>query len=329
MKALRQLRVKRHAWPLREPFVISRGARTEAHVIVVELAGDGHVGYGEAGGVGYHGETPETMQAQVESIREAVENGCGRRDLPSLLPAGGARHALDAALWDLEAKREGMPVWKMAGAGRWEPVASTVTIGIRSLDAYERSAREYSEFPWLKVKVDDDSPVEAIAAVRRGAPRPRLIVDANQSWSVAALRQHAERLRDYGVDLLEQPVPAGEDAGLAEYRCPIPLCADESMSTAGDLPSLVGRYEFVNIKLDKVGGLTPALHLAEEARRLGLRLMVGCMLGGSVSVAPAMVLAQQCEVCDLDGPWLLARDWLGGIVYNHGIMQPPAPQLWG
>lgn len=329
MKTRRGLRARSHAWPLREPFVIARGTRTEAHVIIVELAEDGHVGRGEAGGVAYHGETPDRMLTQIEAVRDAMEQGCERHDLPALLPAGGARHALDSALWDLAAKREGLPVWRMAGAKHWEPVATAVTIGIRPLDAYERSARDHARFPWLKVKVDANNPVEAIAAVRRGAPTARLIVDANQSWSVDELRRHSERLRIYGVDLIEQPVAVGEDEKLAGYRCPIPLCADESLSIADDLPSLVGRYQFVNIKLDKVGGLTPALDLAKEARRLKMRLMVGCMLGGSVSIAPAMVLAQQCEVCDLDGPWLLAQDWPGGIVYDHGVASPPAPELWG
>lgn len=325
----RRLKITKSAWPLREPFVIARGTRTEAEVVIVELTQGVHAGRGEAGGVGYLGETPETMHAQIESIRGALEDGCSRQDLAVLLPPGGARHALDAALWDLDAKREGIPVWQKAGAGNWRPVKSAVTIGIRPVEAYERSARERAQFPWLKVKVGRNDPVEAIAAVRRGAPDSRLIVDANQSWSVEELRQHAEGLHRHRVDLIEQPVAVGEDAGLSGYRGPIPLCADESMSTAADLPSLVGRYQFVNIKLDKVGGLTAALELANEAERLGLRLMVGCMLGGSVSVAPAMVLAQQCEVCDLDGPWLLARDWPDSIVYQQGMMQLPDPALWG
>lgn len=327
--SVRRLHARGHAWPLKEPFAIARGVRSEARVVIVELHEQGRVGRGEAGGVAYHGETVESMLLQIESVRAAMEAGCDRQGLLALLPAGGARHALDAALWDLEAKCTGMPAWRRAGAAQWAPVASAVTIGIRSLQGYEQAARERAQFPWLKIKVAAERPVEAVAAVRRGAPHARLIVDANQSWSIDELRQYVPGLQPYGVELIEQPVAAGADAGLAGYSSPIALCADESMSTIDDLPGLVGRYQFVNIKLDKVGGLTSALGLAAAARGGGLRLMVGCMLGGSVSVAPAMVLAQQCEVCDLDGPWLQAEDWPDPIVYLQGRMQVPSSLLWG
>ena len=303
--------------------------RDVARVAIVELHEAGKTGRGEACGVPYHGETPESMLAQIEQVRGAIESGCDRRQLLELMPAGGARHALDAALWDLEAKRTGVPAWQRAGAARWAPVASAVTIGIRGIEAYEAAARARIDFPGLKVKVGAGSPVDAIAAVRRGAPQARLIVDANQAWTVDELAEWEPQLRAFNVDLIEQPVKAGADAGLSGFQGQIPICADESLSTPDDLPGLVGRYRFVNIKLDKVGGLTAALQLAGAAREAGFRLMVGCMLGGSVSVAPGMVLAQQCEVCDLDGPWLQAEDWPGGIVYDNGRMLPPAPALWG
>lgn len=325
----RELQVRPHAWKLKEPFAIARGVRSEASVVIVELREDGTVGRGEAGGVAYHGETPESMQAQIELARPAIEGGCNRHELLQLLPPGGARHALDAALWDLEAKRSGVPVWQRAGATRWQPVQSAVTIGMREPGAYEAAARGYAGFPWIKVKVAGDAPLEAVAAVRRGAPNARLIVDANQAWSVEELLAYVPRLHQMRVDLIEQPVAAGRDAGLAGYAGAVPICADESLSTRADLPGLVGRYQFVNIKLDKVGGLTAGLELAAEARAMGFRLMVGCMLGGSVSVAPGMVLAQQCEVCDLDGPWLQAEDWPQGIVYQQGRMSLPDPALWG
>jgi L-alanine-DL-glutamate epimerase-like enolase superfamily enzyme len=325
----RKLQIRPHAWKLKEPFAIARGVRSEARVIMVELQENGWTGRGEACGVPYHGETPETMAAQIEQVRAAIEAGCDRQQLLHLLPAGGARHAVDAALWDLEAKRTGVPVWQRAGAPGWQPVDSAVTIGIRGIADYEAAARERAGFSWIKVKVGPGSPREAVAAVRRGAPDAHLIVDANQSWTLDELRDYALQLRPFAVDLLEQPLAAGSDAGLCDYTCPIPLCADESLSTADDLPRLVGRYQFVNIKLDKVGGLTAALQLASAARASGFRLMVGCMLGGSISVAPGMVLAQQCEVCDLDGPWLQAEDWPGGIVYRQGRMSLPAPALWG
>lgn len=326
---MRTLHTRPHAWKLKEPFAIARGVRSEAHVVIVELHEDDVVGRGEAGGVAYHGETPQSMLAQIEQARAAIEGGCDRHELRQLLPAGGARHALDAALWDLEAKRSGMSVWQLADAARWQPVDSAVTIGIRDIDAYETAARERAGFPWLKVKVGRGSPLDSIAAVRRGAPDARLIVDANQSWTLDELREYAPLLQPLRVDLLEQPLAAGTDAGLAGYASPIPICADESLSTQADLSGLVGRYQFVNIKLDKVGGLTAGLELAAAARAAGFRLMVGCMLGGSVSVAPGMVLAQQCEVCDLDGPWLQAEDWPHGIAYHHGRMSLPAPALWG
>lgn len=329
MSNVRSMQVRTHAWPLKEPFAIARGIRTEALVVIVELHQDGYLGRGEAAGVAYHGETADSMRVQIESVRPQLEAGCGREDLLQLLPAGGARHALDAALWDLEAKRSGVPVWQLAGVPHWQSLATAITIGIRELPAYEQAARERAEFPWLKVKVGSADPVAAVAAVRRGAPQARLIVDANQSWDIAQLRLHAARLQPYAVDLIEQPLAAGADHALTDYACPIALCADESLSTREDLAGLLGRYQYVNIKLDKVGGLSSALQLAAEARALGLRVMVGCMLGGSISIAPAMVLAQQSEVCDLDGPWLQAEDWADGIVYTQGRMSVPDTALWG
>lgn len=325
----RRLQARAQAWKLKEPFAITRGVRSEAQVVIVELHEDGVVGRGEAGGVAYHGETQATMLAQIEQVREAIEAGCDRVELLDVLPAGGARHALDAALWDLQAKRTGVPVWKRANAPCWEPVASAVTISIRDIDAYEAAARDRAGFPWLKVKVGRGCPLEAVAAVRRGAPDARLIVDANQAWTLDELREYAPLLQPLRVDLLEQPLAAGIDADLINYASPIPLCADESLSTREDLPRLVGRYQFVNIKLDKVGGLTSALELAAAARAAGFQLMVGCMLGGSISVAPGVVLAQQCEVCDLDGPWLQSDDWPDGVEYQHGRMSLPVSALWG
>ncbi|MCL7713412.1 N-acetyl-D-Glu racemase DgcA [Stenotrophomonas mori] len=325
----RRLHARTHAWTLKEPFAIARGVRSEAQVVIVELHEDGVVGRGEAGGVAYRGETPESMLAQIEQVRAELERGCDRQQLLQLLPAGGARHALDAALWDLEARRSGVPAWTLAGVGQWRPVDSAVTIGIRDIEAYEAAARAHADYPWLKVKVGRGSPVAAVAAVRRGAPRARLIVDANQAWSVDELLAYAPALEPYAVDLLEQPVPVDQSEGLGAYAGAIPVCADEALSTLEDLPGLVGRYQFVNIKLDKTGGLTAGLELAAAARAAGFRLMVGCMLGGSVSVAPGMVLAQLCEVCDLDGPWLQAEDWPDGIVYTRGRMAMPDPPLWG
>ncbi|GGD48338.1 N-acetyl-D-Glu racemase DgcA [Pseudoxanthomonas indica] len=326
---VRTLHLRPHAWKLKEPFAIARGVRTEARVVVVELHQDGEVGRGESSGVAYHGETPESMIAQIEKLRSHLENGADRESLLHLLPAGGARHAVDAALWDLEARLSGVPVWKRAGVENWRPVESAVTVGIRTLPEYEATARLYADHPWIKVKVGADAPLDAVAAVRRGAPTTRLIVDANQSWSVEDLFRFAPGLQELRVDLLEQPVAAGRDQGLSDYTGSVPICADEALSTLDDLPRLIGRYQFVNIKLDKAGGLTAGLALAQAASAAGFRLMVGCMLGGTISVAPGLVLAQQCEICDLDGPWLQAEDWPRGIVYRKGRMSLPAPVIWG
>lgn len=325
----RRLTTREHRWRLREPFRTSRGPQTLAGVVIVELHDGPHLGRGEAAGVPYAGETPESMRDQVESVRAAIEAGATRAELLDLLPAGGARNALDAALWDLEAKASGRRAWQLAGVGCGSAVTSAVTIGIRTLAEYAASARALADHPWIKLKVGHEAPLEAVRVVREAAPAARLIVDANQAWTVDDVRRHLPALQALGVALLEQPVRAGEDAGLASLDSPIPICADESIQTADDLPALAGRYAFVNIKLDKTGGLTAALALAAQARASGLRLMSGCMVSGSVAMAPAMVLAQLCEVNDLDGPFLQGEDWPGGIRYERGVMSPPWPQLWG
>jgi L-alanine-DL-glutamate epimerase-like enolase superfamily enzyme len=315
---------------LREPFVISRATYTSSDVIVVELNDGKFVARGEASGVDYHGETPQSMLAQVESVRSRVEAGITRAELLKLLPIGGARNAIDAALWDLESKRTGRRAWDLAGVGNVREVASAITIGIRSLEGYEKAARELAHYRWLKIKVSGEQPLECVAAVRRGAPNSRLIVDANQAWDVPTLYALGPKLATLRVDLLEQPVPVGGDEDLVAGRSPIPVCADEAIDTIADLERLKSRYEFVNIKLDKTGGLTAALELAHAARAAGMRLMVGCMVTGSVGMAPGMVLAQLCEVVDLDGPLLQAEDWPNPIQYDKtGVMAWPSPALWG
>ncbi len=324
-----RLTVQSRSWRLKEPFVIARGSRTVANVIVVQIEAEGQVGRGESAGVAYLGETQETMTAQVEQVRQAIESGATRHDLLKLLPAGGARYAIDAALWDLQAKQTGMRAWARAGVKTGNPVESAVTIGIRVPEAYEAAARALTHYPWIKIKVDRHDPIAAVAAVRRGAPRARLIVDANQSWTLDDLARFAPALLEHQVDLLEQPLAAGKDENLSKEWSAIPICADESLNTVEDLPRLVGRYDFINIKLDKCGGLTAALELARAAQRHGFRLMSGCMVSSSLAMAPAMVLAQLCEINDLDGAFLLAEDWPGGIVYERGNMQVPWPAFWG
>ena len=318
------------AWPMREPFAIARGVQSDQPTLIVTLTdAAGRRGRGEGCGVDYAGETPATMRAQLEALRDRIARGLTRRELADLLPAGGARCALDAALWDLEARQQGRTVAELAGIAPLKSVTTAYTIGIRSLAAYEETARRYAAYPVLKIKVDGSDPVAVVAAVRRGAPDARLIVDANQSWSVEALKVHAAALAGQGVVLLEQPVPVGAEAGLDHYRCPIPIAADELINGVGDLARAKGRFDVINIKLDKTGGLTWALDLAEAARAQGFGLMVGCMAGSSLSMAPALVLAQQCAFVDLDGPLLQSEDWPDGLRYDNGVVSPPDPAFWG
>lgn len=324
-----ELSIATRVWPLREPFVIARSTHTAVEVIVVSIGADGHVGRGEAVGVDYHGETLDSMRKQIEGVRGAIERGVDRGQLLKLLPPGGARNALDIALWDLEAKRSGTSVWELAGIAHPRPISTCITIGIRSIAAYEAKARELTRYEWIKVKVSAENPLEAVTAVRRAAPNARLVVDANQAWSVEALQRLAPAMAQLRVDLLEQPVRENDGHRLAKLDLPVPVCADEPASTVDDLPRLIDCYDFVNIKLDKSGGLTAALDLAHAARAAGMRLMVGCMVGGSLAMAPAMVVAQLCEIADLDGPLLQAEDWPEAIDYRDGVMSLPARALWG
>jgi L-Ala-D/L-Glu epimerase len=325
-----KLTVERRSWNLREPFVISRNTYTASNVILVKIASGGCVGRGEATGVDYHGENQASMEKQIDGVRPKVEAGATRSDLLELMPAGGARNALDAALWDLEAKRTGIPAWQLAGLSSAPEVSTAMTIGIRPIDEYEERARSLANYEWLKIKVSADRPLDAIRAVRRGAPNARLIVDANQSWDVATVYELGRALAELGVALLEQPVRVDRDEELLAGRSVIPVCADEAIDALEDLPRLRGRYDVINIKLDKTGGLTAALALVSAARAEKFGLMVGCMVAGSLAMAPGMILAQLCDFVDLDGPLLQADDSPFGIVYDEkGTMRWPARELWG
>lgn len=326
----RRVTIRAHAWPMKEPFAISRGVSTEQKVIIVEIADDaGALGRGEGCGVPYAGETPESMRADLAPVIAAIEAGASREDLLHLLPAGGARCAVDCALWDLEAKSSGVRAWARLGIDELKSVDTCFTIGIRDVEGYERKAHELRDFAWLKVKVGRGDPRPAISAVRRGAANARLVVDPNQAWSPDELKDYAGPLADLGVTVLEQPIPVGAEMALDGYRCPIALAADELIDDAEDLARARGRFDIVNIKLDKTGGLTTAMRLADAAQAQGFALMVGCMAGSSLSMAPAMILAQRCAVVDLDGPLLQAEDWPDGLVYAGGRVAPPAPSFWG
>lgn len=328
MRLTARLRV--HA--LTEPFVIARQTYTEAVVIEVEAEADGAVGRGQAAGVDYRGDTPDRMLEQLQGLSERLDRdrGLDRANLPAHLPPGGARNALDCALWDLKAKRSGVPAAVRAGVAPLRPVETFVTLGMDTAEAMGakagRWARRYSA---LKVKLGDADDMARLEAIRAAAPNVRLIADANQAWTLAQLNDRAPRMAALGVELLEQPLPVGRDDELFDYRGAVPLCADESFDDRADLDRTVGRYAFCNIKLDKAGGLTEALALAEAARVRGLRLMVGCMEGTSLGIAPALLLAQSCEIVDLDCPMQLVRDVEGGFGYQDAWLKPNGPDLWG
>lgn len=316
-------------WPLAQAFVISRGAKTEAEVVVAEITDGAHRGRGEAVPYGRYGETTEGVLAQIEGVRSRLEAGAGRSELQDLLPPGAARNALDCAFWDLEAKRTGVRAWTLAGRARLDPVKTCFTISLGPPEEMAQAARANARRPMLKLKLGGADDLDAVAAVHAAAPRARLIVDANEALTFDGLRRLAPELARLDVRLLEQPLPAGEDAGLEGYRSPVPLCADESLHTRAELAACARRYGLVNIKLDKTGGLTEALALAAEARALGLGVMAGCMVATSLAMAPAMIVAQGAAFVDLDGPLLLARDREPGLAVTGSVIEPPTPELWG
>ncbi len=317
-------------WPVAGAFVIARGAKTEVDVVVATLAEGELRGRGEATAIYYHGETAESVRDDILRMTGPIGEGATRADLLSLMPRGAARNALDAALWDLDVKRCGIPVWRLAGLDEPRPVVTAFTISLGEPERMEADARAAAgRHPLLKLKLAGEGDLDRVAAVRRGAPNARLIVDANEAWTGRDVAAEAAALMPLGVELIEQPVKAGEDHLLDDVQSPIPLCADESCQDRGDLERCVGRYQAVNVKLDKAGGLTEALMLSKEARAGGLKLMVGCMLSTSLGVAPAFLAAQGAEWVDLDGPLLLARDRPDGFHYDNGKMLNAAPTLWG
>lgn len=315
-------------WPLHKPFKISRNVHTHSETIVCEIADGDVIGRGEASGVSYQGETQDSMLKQIEGVIAAITAGLSRQDLQSLLPPGGARNAIDCALWDLEAKRSGKTIWQLLD---WEPktVTTVYTVGIDEPENMQKDASEHNDCPIIKVKVGIGDPLEQIRSIRAGAPESAIVIDANQAWSVADLEQYAEPLKSLGVEMIEQPMARGEDSALRGYESPLPLCADESCAITEDLDRLEGLYSMVNIKLDKTGGLTEALKLAAKAESMGFELMVGNMLGSSLAMAPSFVIAQRCRYVDLDGPLLQAEDCEHAMHYEHGRVDVFTPALWG
>jgi len=315
-------------WPLKEVFRISRGSRAEARVVVVTVSDGQYTGRGEGVPIRRYNQTCASVIAQIESIQRARD--LDRYKLQQLLPPGAARNALDCALWDLEAKRCGKRVWELANIPIVPEVETSFTISLDTPEKMAASAKANSNRPILKLKLGgDELDLKRVEAVREAAPASRLLIDANESWSPEHYRKIVPALKGLGVDLIEQPFPADADEALETLDHPVPVCADESCHTAADLPRLKNRYEVVNVKLDKTGGLTEALRLCERARESGFKLLIGCMIGTSLSMAPARLLASTANYVDLDGPLLLARDRDHGLSYQNGKIGMPARDLWG
>lgn len=325
----RELNIQHCSLPLNAPFRIARGARTVAEVVRVELSQAGHVGRGECVPYKRYGESIDSVIAQMESMRDALRAGMGRDELQQRLPPGAARNALDAALWDLQSRFDGIPVWTRLACPPNMPLVTALTVSIDTPERMGEDAARLADHGLIKVKVDAENPAERIEAVRRAAPSARLIIDANESWDIAILRELQPVLAQTRVDLVEQPLPADADDALLDFVPDVPVCADEACHTMQDLPRLRGRYQAVNIKLDKTGGLTAALEARDRARAMGFGVMVGCMVGTSLAMAPAVLLAQDADYVDLDGPLLLARDRSPGLSYSGSLVSPPHPALWG
>jgi len=326
-----ELNARIERWPIAGSFRISRGSKTEAVVVVAELRDGEHTGRGECTPYARYGETPEGVLADVLAVAPVVGRGLEAADLQSAMPPGAARNALDCALWDLKAKRAATPVWKLAGLAEPGPVVTAFTLSLDTPDAMAAKASALAKFPLLKLKLAGEGDAERLAAVRGARPDARLIVDANEGFRPETLPGLLDICEAAGVELIEQPLPQAEDWSLSLAPRPrsIPICADESAHCAGDVAGLADRYDAVNIKLDKAGGLTEALKMRTAARDAGLKVMVGCMIGTSLAMAPAALVAQGADWTDLDAPLLLAKDRDGGLTYDGARLLPAEASMWG
>lgn len=321
-------------WPIAGGFTISRGAKTEAVVIVAEVSsrdvkGIGITGRGECVPYARYGETPEGTLAAILGLRQAFRDGMDRQTLQARIKPGAARNALDCALWDLEAKVANKRIWDLLGRAAPHPLTTAYTISLGTPDSMAEATAKAAHRPLLKIKLGGDGDEARIAAVRNAAPDAELIVDANEAWTDANLERHLAACAEAGVTMIEQPLPAGQDQALAKVKRPVAVCADESVHDRASLEGLRERYDAINIKLDKTGGLTEALAMAETARALGFDIMVGCMVATSLAMAPAIMIAQGARVVDLDGPLLLAKDRDNGLRYDGSTVYPPEASLWG
>jgi L-alanine-DL-glutamate epimerase-like enolase superfamily enzyme len=312
-------------FPLKGRFTISRGSKTEARVVTASVTRGGHVGRGECVPYARYGETLDSVRVQIESLPPGIT----RTALQAALPPGAARNAVDCALWDLEARQTGRRVWELAGLTRPTALVTAFTLSLGSPDEMQAAAAANSHRPLLKIKLGTPDDMPRLEAVRRGAPRARLIIDANEGWTPEVYADLAPHLLRLGVELVEQPLPAGQDDLLAEIARPLPVCADESCHDRVSLAALKGRYDVVNLKLDKTGGLTEGLATRDLARAMGFKVMVGCMVGSSLAMAPAVLLAQGAEWTDLDGPLLLAEDREAPLGYDAEGVHPSDANLWG
>ncbi len=313
------------SFPLNEVFTISRGSRTHSKVVTVSVSRDGQFGRGECVPYARYGESMESVIAQIEGLPERIT----RAELQAALPAGAARNAVDCALWDWQAKSAGKRVWELAGLPEPRPVITAFTLSLQAPEEMQRQAAKHAARPLLKIKLGGEDDMARLEAVRKGAPDTRIIVDANEGWSPELYTALAPALIRLGVEVVEQPLPAGADDMLGEIARPLPVCADESCHDRQSLPALKGKYDMANIKLDKTGGLTEALALKDAALAEGYTLMIGCMVGTSLAMAPATLLAQGAGIVDLDGPLLLARDRAAPLRYDERGVYPPTAELWG
>lgn len=325
-----ELTVIEQSWPLDKPFRIARGANTETRVIVVTVSDGQHTGRGEAVPISRYNQTTASAIAQLKQIDITRAESRDRQEIQELLPAGAARNALDCALWDFEAKSSGKRVWELAKIDVVNEVETAFTISLDAPEKMAAAAQASKTAPLLKLKLGgDDLDLARVEAVRNTAPAARLMVDANESWSPSHYRENASAFRELGVALIEQPFPADADDVLETLDHPVPVCADESCHTSADLPRLVKRYDAINVKLDKTGGLTEALLLTACARESGLKLLIGCMVCTSLGIAPARVIARAADHVDLDGPLLLAGDRHHPLTYHNGKVGLPSRELWG
>ncbi|UHS61481.1 dipeptide epimerase [Agrobacterium vaccinii] len=325
----RYIQATAETFPVAGSFTISRGSRTEVEVIKCVITQDGATGMGECVPYKRYGESIEGVLADISAVSDRISEGLGRQELQRVMKAGAARNAVDCALWDLEAKLSGKSVAATILPSQPGPIVTAYTISLGDADTMGAKAAENAARPLLKIKTGTDDDEARLRAVRRAAPLARIIVDANEGWTDDNIEHHLAVAAELGIALIEQPLPAGKDAILSRITRTVPICADESVHLTADLASLQDRYDAINIKLDKTGGLTEALLMKREAERLGYTIMVGCMLGTSLGMAPAVLLAQDTAYADLDGPLLLARDRVPGLIYDGSLLHPPQAELWG